>query len=160
MYRTSGIEPTTRKETTMNIRSVVLAFSLVALGCSSSSIGSTTGTADMCATSGASYTETFEETSGDCGVIPSTVVNISSNGTISLPTGDTETCQSSSSDGCTVKGTDCVITTSTGYTLTETYSTTFAANGKSGQGVVAMSIDGNGMSCASSYTIFFQRVGS
>ena len=86
----------------------LLALVLASAACSSSteSPGPTDEAANPCATDGASYLETLvEESGGTCGPIPSELVNVNPDGTITTPT--PITCAHVSQTGCTAQDTDC-----------------------------------------------------
>ena len=126
------------------------------VGCSgSSSGGASTEQANPCATKNATYLLTFtEQPGGTCGPIPSQVLNINPDATITSSA--SITCASGSESGCTARGTDCTWT-SQGYSFTETYETTFASDGSSAKGVATITGTGNGQSCASTYDTSFVR---
>ncbi len=124
---------------------------LFVLGCGS---GSSSPQANPCATAGATYLETLTQTSGTCGPIASQVVNVSPDGTLTLPT--SISCASTNQTGCTARDSDCAFT-SQGFDFTETFSVTFAKDGSSAAGVLSLSGTGMGMSCSSSYKVTFTR---
>ncbi len=110
--------------------------------------------ANSCATPGASYVETFTQTSGNCGPLASQVINISAGGSVTLPT--TISCASSTQTGCKIQNSDCTYSAN-GFNYTFSSSLTFASDGSSASGVYSVSGTGMGMSCASSYAINEQR---
>jgi hypothetical protein len=120
---------------------------LLATGCGS---GSSMPQANSCATSGATYVETFTQTSGNCGPLSSQVINVSPSGTLTVPT--TISCTSSTQAGCTIQESDCTYSAD-GFDYTYSSSVTFASDGSSFAGTYSVSGTGMGMSCASSYSI-------
>jgi hypothetical protein len=133
---------------------VLLTLVPSALSCGSSSSSPTSAKANPCATRGASYLEAFTEESGNCGTIPSELVNVGSDGTLTEST--PITCATVSQTGCTARDSDCTFS-SMGYNFTETSDVTFTADGSSASGVVTLSGSGNGQVCTSTYDITFTR---
>jgi hypothetical protein len=135
---------------------VLLGICVGTVACSSTSgTGPGTETANPCATPGASYLESFvEQSGGTCGAIPSEVVNINPNGT--LTTATPITCAKVTQTGCTAQDTDCTFS-SMGYNFTNTFDVTFASDGSSASGVATITGSGNNQSCASTYNISFVR---
>jgi hypothetical protein len=131
----------------------VLSWGLL-VACSSNSSGTSTPSANPCATKNATYLETLTQVSGNCGPIASQVVNISAEGTVVLPA--QVTCASLTETGCTTRATDCTLTTQ-GVTFTETFESTFASDGSSATGIVTLTGSANGGSCTSTYDITMTR---
>lgn len=133
---------------------VTLLVSCGSSGTGSSSSGTTTESANPCATKGATYVETFTQQSGNCGPIPSQVININPDSTVT--TSVQISCAIQTQTGCKVQVTDCTWT-SQGYMFTETGETTFAQDGSSATGIFSITGMGNGQSCSSSYSIEIVR---
>jgi hypothetical protein len=128
----------------------LLGMGMTGLACG----GSSNSAANPCATKGATYLATFTEVSGNCGPIPSQVVNINPDGTITSSVN--ETCGSVSQQGCTGNRNDCTWT-SQGYNFTSTSSLTFSADGASASGIATVSASGGGLSCVETYKLSYVR---
>jgi hypothetical protein len=115
--------------------------------------GSSNNQANPCATKGATYLATFTEVSGTCGPIPSQVVNVNPDGTITDTSN--ETCASVYQQGCTATRNSCTWS-SQGFNFTSTSSVTFASDGASASGIVTLSASGAG-SCAETYNVSYVR---
>jgi uncharacterized protein YceK len=144
-----------RDETMCKIVIVMLAI-VLASGCGS---GITIEQPNPCATAGATYMETLTQTSGNCGPMPSQVVNISSSGILTL---SKSFCATTSESGCTSQDSDCTFSSQV-YDFTEAFSLTFAQDGSSASGTLSLSGNGvesgNGVdeSCDSSYSVTATR---
>jgi hypothetical protein len=139
---------------------IVGGLAMVCVACSSNggngttSSAATTEKANPCATKGATYLETATEQSGNCGQIPSQVININPDGT--LTTSVAISCAMQTQTGCKAQITDCTWTAN-GYSYSETGETTFASDGSSATGLVTITAMGNGQSCSSTYSVTFMR---
>ncbi len=143
----------------MKAMALTCALTLPAVvACGSTTSSGTSGPqqemANPCATRGATYLESFVQVSGTCGAIPSEIINISSNGTIT--TTSAVTCASVSQTGCTAQDSDCT-STANGYSITATTDVTFASDGSSATGLETVSMTGNGTSCTSTYDVTATR---
>ena len=134
------------------MKSFVLAGMILIVGCSSGS--GQTVQADSCLTAGASYLVSYTETSGNCGPVPSEVINVSSSGVIVSPV--QVSCASDTVSGCMVQESDCSYTDD-GDTFTYSSDVSFASNGSSGSGVFSVSATGSAGTCAGSYNITYTR---
>jgi hypothetical protein len=137
------------------IRLALLSSLVVSCGSDSGS-GPVDRAANPCATRGATYYQAAQEISGNCGPIPSQIVNVNPDGTI---TSDTKvTCAKVTQSGCTARDTDCKWA-SQGVDFTMTFSTTFADDGSSAMGLMTVSGNGNGngQSCTSTYSVTMTR---
>ncbi len=105
---------------------------------------------DSCATPGATYLESFTQTSGTCGPVPSEIVDISPEGTVVLAS--SMTCSSANWTNCTLQYNDCT-TNVNGVLYTTTSSVTFAIDGGSASGAASVAATGNGIVCASTYNV-------
>ena len=124
-----------------------LALSLCLVACGPSR-------ANPCATPGASYLASFAEVSGNCGPIPSQVVNINPDGTVSG--GTSMNCAGQSQQGCTANLTDCKWSAK-GYDFTMTSHVTFASDGSSASGLASFGASGNGVACSETYQLTYAR---
>jgi hypothetical protein len=115
--------------------------------------GSSNDQANPCATKGATYLVSYTELSGNCGPIPSSVVNVNPDGTITDP--NHITCASSSVQGCTTQNNSCTWS-SQGFNFMATTSVTFSADGASASGIATISASGAG-SCTETYNLFYGR---
>jgi hypothetical protein len=132
-----------------------LAPLLIVAGCSSSSsAGPTDDLANQCASKGATYLQSFTETSGTCGPLSSIVVKINSDGTFYVAS--PVHCTSVEQDGCTTSETDCQATVD-GVTGTFTFDTTFAADGSEGTGVETYTLTNGSSTCMSTYDVTFTK---
>jgi len=109
---------------------------------------------DGCVSPGATYLETFAQTSGTCGALSSEVVDVSPDG--SVPLASSMNCSSFDRSGCTLTYTDCT-TTANGVSYTSTSSLTFAADGRSASGVATLMVAGNNLDCSSTYSVTATR---
>ena len=141
---------------------ILCAIALVIVACSGNNSTPNqpeTIQANTCATSGASYVGVWTDTSGNCGQVPNSVVNISPSGAISLP--DTVTCQSVNTEGCTTQENNCSYTASvTGGTCTINYTSTstFSADGSSASAMASLTMEcSDGSSCEGSYSLAYTR---
>lgn len=141
----------------MNAILKLVGGSLVALvACSSASSGDSGQYPEVsfpCSTPNVTYLITFTEQSGTCGPMTSQVVNTDAAG---LTLATNESCQSQTTSGCTVRGTDCTWTDG-GISYTKTFEITFTGDGSSASGVNTISMTGNGQSCTSTYSTSFMR---
>lgn len=126
----------------------------VALLCVAAGCGAPPETTNPCATRGASYLESFAEQSGNCGPLPSQVVNIAPDG--SVPTGGTNiTCESTNQSGCTTQRSNCAWTGS-GNSYNATSTLTFTQDGSKASGLFTVSVSGNS-SCMETYAVTWTR---
>jgi len=144
---------------TLGLRGI--AFGLLSIStlpaCSSSDSSakeSMSAQANPCATRNSTYLETLTEVSGNCGSIPSAIVNVNADGTLTEST--TITCASTSQTGCTARNSDCKWSAN-GIDFTETFETTFEQDGTSATGLLTLSGNGNGQSCTETYNVSFVR---
>jgi hypothetical protein len=133
----------------LTMRSLILICSLSA-ACSSSN--SSTSDPNSCATKGATYVNTFKETSSgglSCGVQTSQVVNVSESGVVSSSSfGIPVSCASSQANGCTSENSDCSYAAG-GMTCSLFTNLTFASDGSSLSGSESLECG----SCSSMYSI-------
>jgi hypothetical protein len=129
----------------------VLGMGMTGFACGGSS---SSNAANPCATKGATYLATFTEVSGNCGPVPSQVVNINPDGTITSSVN--ETCGSVSQQGCTGNRNDCTWS-SQGYNFLSTSSVTFSSDGTSASGIATISVSGGGQSCTETYSLSYAR---
>jgi hypothetical protein len=127
---------------------------LIACGGSDGAAGPTNAPANPCATPNSTYLQTFVTGSGNCGDIPSVIVNINADRTITQTT--PVTCANVTQTGCTARDTGCTFS-SDGFAFTETFETTFANDGSSATGLITITGTGNGQSCAGTYRVTMVR---
>src|SRR4051812_39275044 len=109
------------------LRIALLAFLLAACGDDGGS-KAVDYAANPCATRNATYVQAFFEQSGNCGPLPSQIVNINPDGTI---TSNTQiSCAKVTQTGCTARNTGCKWS-SDGFVFTMTFATTFEDDGSS-----------------------------
>ena len=130
------------------MKKCVAALSVALAAC-----GGSSNHANPCATKGATYLATYTAISGNCGQIPSTIVNVNPDGTIT--NANQIACASEYDQGCTHTANSCTWS-SQGYNFTQTSSVTFSSDGASASGIVSLSASGAG-SCAGTYNVSFVR---
>lgn len=139
------------------VLAVVAVVAVVGVvGCSSDdSSGGSSGVpneVNACATKGATYLVHQEERpGGTCGAIPDQIVNIDD------PSITAFTCESVTQENCVARGTACK-THEKGCDVTNTYMTTFAADGSSAESVETYNIScSDGSYCTSTYDAAMTR---
>ena len=125
------------------------AVALIGVACG----GSPPPGVNPCATRGATYLATFTEVFGNCGPIPSQVITVNPDGTIT--TSVNPNCGISSVEGCTVTNSNCTWSAQ-GVNFLSTYSVTFASDGMSASGIATLSALSGGQ-CFESYKLSYVR---
>ena len=141
-----------------NLFAIVSMFCLMAAGCSGGDevSGPTDVQTNICVTPGSTYLVILSEISGDCGSYTS-VLNTNQDGTIT--TEGALVCDREEQDGCTVRGTNCQgYDADSGCSITETFSTTFEADGSEASGVSSIQVEcDDGSFCYSTYNTYIER---